>query len=1167
MPDSAAIPVSFSAELRDAFPLDDLLAGVFAASLTALALLKPIWTEEGGAIIDFTVVLLNEAGQRMLGQPAQTHMALFSSAGPTGVFDFYCGVFETGQPGQRELNYQHDGLDNYFRISARRVGQGLVVSFTDTASESRTAVEVALRESQAREQAARIEVDNQRAALYETFMQAPAMICIFAGPDHVFELVNPQYQQLVGERPLLGRPIRQAMPELQGQSIFGLLDEVYRTGEVFRANEMLVQLDNYNSGGQELEKRYYNFIYQPRRNAQGAVDGILVFAYEVSEQVRARQQLEATEQQAAQTNEELAAANEELQAANEEVRLTNDDLFHAQLTLRELNQELEARVADRTSRLRAAQTEAERQRARLERFFMQAPAAICVLDGPDLVFELVNPEYQALFPGRRLAGQPLLEAMPELANHPVWHSLREVYETGVTHYEESMLIPVARYEGEPLEDRYFNYVQQARYDENGQIDGILAFAFEVTEQVRARQQSEELQAQALQNAEQLVRQRETLYQVFEQTPASVAILRGPEHRFDYLNPGYQALFPGRKLLGLPLAEALPETVEFGFVALLDQVYATGEPFFGTELPLQVYDTAGNLLPEAYYTFTYQAYHEDGATVGVSIFAFDVTEQVHARRRSEQMQAEALQTAEHLARQRETLHQVFEQTPALVFIARGPEHRIDYVNPAYQSLFPDRVLMGQPTAVAIPEAAEHGFIALLDHVYETNKPYFGNEVLAGTRRLDGHEVPRYLNFTYQAYQENGVTVGVSSFAFDVSEQVAARQQAAALQEEVRQRDAQLQDLFEQAPVSIAVMRGPEFVVELANPGMCTLWGHTREEVLGRPMLTCMPELRGQGFDLLLEGVMATGVAYSTQEKPAQLYRHGQTEVVHVNFVYQPLRNGEGHITGVAVVATNVSEQVAARQLLAEANAELTAANQAVSARNEELAAANQQLIRTNQDLDNFVYAASHDLKQPINNLTGLFEELRYSTVFTDPDEQALLVPMLDEALRQLATTIDDLAAVGQMQRLPNLPPDTVALDELTQEVLQTLQPQVQAARARVTTDFAARPTISYARANLRTILLNLLGNSLKYADPSRPCRVHLSLWVEEDRPLLLVEDNGLGFDVRRHKGELFHLFRRFHDHTEGTGVGLYLVNRIVQSNGGRVEVESEVGVGTTFRVFL
>ena len=242
------------------------------------------------------------------------------------------------------------------------------------------------------------------------------------------------------------------------------------------------------------------------------------------------------------------------------------------------------------------------------------------------------------------------------------------------------------------------------------------------------------------------------------------------------------------------------------------------------------------------------------------------------------------------------------------------------------------------------------------------------------------------------------------------------------------------------------------------------------------------------------------------------------------------------------------------------------NEQASAHIRELATTNRQLQRTNQDLDNFVYAASHDLKQPINNLVGLFDELRHVIRFVDPEEE-LLLPMVDDSLRQLGNTVDDLALVGQVQQNVQLPTETVALRELTLEVLQTLQPQVHAARARITTDFAAAPTVQYSRANLRTILLNLLSNALKYNDPARPCRIHLSLWKQAGAPVLLVEDNGLGFDVQRHQDELFQLFRRFHTHTEGTGVGLYLVHRIVQGNGGRIEVESEVGEGSTFRVYL
>ncbi|SHL84944.1 sensor histidine kinase [Hymenobacter psychrotolerans] len=232
---------------------------------------------------------------------------------------------------------------------------------------------------------------------------------------------------------------------------------------------------------------------------------------------------------------------------------------------------------------------------------------------------------------------------------------------------------------------------------------------------------------------------------------------------------------------------------------------------------------------------------------------------------------------------------------------------------------------------------------------------------------------------------------------------------------------------------------------------------------------------------------------------------------------------------------------------------------------DLKQANEQLTRTNQGLDNFVYAASHDLKQPVNNLAGLFEEMRRSSTFADAAEEQLLVPLVHEALQQLSITIDDLAALGQAQQFSQTHAELVSLDDLTEDVVNTLEPQVRVARARITTDFQAWPALSFARANLRTILLNLLGNSLKYADPARAARIHVSMWVEQGRPVLVVEDNGLGFDAEKHGTELFHLFRRLHTHIAGTGVGLYLVYRIVEANGGSIEVDSQPGEGATFRI--
>jgi signal transduction histidine kinase len=148
------------------------------------------------------------------------------------------------------------------------------------------------------------------------------------------------------------------------------------------------------------------------------------------------------------------------------------------------------------------------------------------------------------------------------------------------------------------------------------------------------------------------------------------------------------------------------------------------------------------------------------------------------------------------------------------------------------------------------------------------------------------------------------------------------------------------------------------------------------------------------------------------------------------------------------------------------------------------------------------------------------------------------------------------------------PEPVVLNDLATDVLEALRPQALAAQAAIELDFQPLPEVPYVRSNLRTILLNLVSNALKYRHPDRPLRVSVRTRYAAGQPVLEVQDNGLGLDLKHHGSELFQLFRRFHPQAaEGTGVGLFLVNRLVQAQGGHIEVESEEGQGTTFRVSL
>lgn len=137
----------------------------------------------------------------------------------------------------------------------------------------------------------RQEAELARQHLHDLLMQAPAVICVLRGPEHIYELANPLYYQQVGPRELLGKPIREALPELEGQGIYELLDQVYATGEPFIGTEIRVELDRENTGrGEEI---YFNFVYQPIRTSKGEVEGIMVHGVNVTDQVYARQRMQA----------------------------------------------------------------------------------------------------------------------------------------------------------------------------------------------------------------------------------------------------------------------------------------------------------------------------------------------------------------------------------------------------------------------------------------------------------------------------------------------------------------------------------------------------------------------------------------------------------------------------------------------------------------------------------------------------------------------------------------------------------------------------------------------------------------------------------------------------------------------------------------------------------
>ena len=269
---------------------------------------------------------------------------------------------------------------------------------------------------------------------------------------------------------------------------------------------------------------------------------------------------------------------------------------------------------------------------------------------------------------------------------------------------------------------------------------------------------------------------------------------------------------------------------------------------------------------------------------------------------------------------------------------------------------------------------------------------------------------------------------------------------------------------------------------------------------------------------------------------------------------PSRDAQGEIMQWIGTCTDIHEQKLALERIDEAQRELRQNNE--------------QLTRANVDLDNFIYTASHDLKAPISNIEGLLEVLRQELpagLPESPEVQPVLDLML-ESVNRFQRTIDHLTDVSKLQKEHGHPIEAVNLAAVIRDVQLDLEPLIRATGAQLEIDVAAVPTVSFSEKNLRSVVFNLLSNALKYHAPDRAPLVRLRAWREAGAAVFEVQDNGLGMNAANEQ-RLFGMFQRFHNHVEGSGIGLYMVKRMVENAGGRIVVQSELDRGSTFTVYF
>ena len=324
---------------------------------------------------------------------------------------------------------------------------------------------------------------------------------------------------------------------------------------------------------------------------------------------------------------------------------------------------------------------------------------------------------------------------------------------------------------------------------------------------------------------------------------------------------------------------------------------------------------------------------------------------------------------------------------------------------------------------------------------------------------------------------------------------------------------------------------------ANRRAQTLFGYSEAELLGHNVKMLMPEPYRAEHDGYLHSYQTTRVAKVIGLGRLVQGRRRDGSVFPMDLSVSEVDSGRG-LTYVGTVR-DVTDRVAAQNALEQAN---------------------QQLARSNTDLEQFAYAASHDLLEPLRSVAGSVQLLKKRYAGQLDERADTFIAHAVGGVKRMEALISDLLAYSRLSTGPaNAAP--VDLNAVLATTCDNLQVAIAESGAQVTHD--TLPTVQGEAGQLSHLLQNLMANALKFRG-DKPAQVHISARQEDRQWVVSVADQGIGI-APQHFERIFGIFKRLHTREEyaGNGIGLALCQRIVERHGGRIWVESEVGQGTTF----
>jgi PAS domain S-box-containing protein len=348
---------------------------------------------------------------------------------------------------------------------------------------------------------------------------------------------------------------------------------------------------------------------------------------------------------------------------------------------------------------------------------------------------------------------------------------------------------------------------------------------------------------------------------------------------------------------------------------------------------------------------------------------------------------------------------------------------------------------------------------------------------------------------------------------------------------------LKELFQQAPTFMAVLRGPDHVFELANAAYYQIVGE--RDLIGKPLLEALPEMKDQGFIDVLDRVLATGEPYVGTGLPALLEReHGTPlEERYMDLVYQPLAGAGGSVSGVFVVGHDVTDRKRAEDALRAAD----------------------------RRKDEFLATLAHELRNPLAPIRHAAQISR--TPHATEAQVKWSQEVIDRQVGHMARLLDDLLEVSRITRgMLELRKERIVLRDVVAAAVETVRPLIEARGHHLTLDLPAASThIDADPVRLSQIFSNLLTNAAKYTNAGG--RICVVARAGQDKVTIEVRDNGMGISPEQ-LPRMFEMFSQATSAIErsegGLGIGLALVRGLVVLHGGTIEAHSRgLGKGSEF----